>query len=255
MANVLVYGGAFDPVHWGHLNLASVVRHKLVLDEGVDYELWFTPSYHDAFGKKNLESNAKHRIEMLRLALKNEFAMIPNTLICTLEFEGSNKMGTYELMKQLTSRFPKYKFKFLMGADAAADIGLWRNSRKLRREFNLVVAARNVETKAMWGSKPMIKRKLSPAFDWTWDPEGGHTMIKDAPVEDAISSTMVKELIQENQWKKLRKFVPGSVIKYIRDNGLYMEDTNEPINKQKLVADIQKFGTRSYKISESKPHH
>jgi nicotinate-nucleotide adenylyltransferase len=255
MANVLVYGGAFDPIHWGHLNLASTARHKLVVDEGVDYELWFVPSYYDVFGKKDLEKTANHRIEMLKLVLKNEFSMVPNTLICTLEFESSNKMGTYELMNQLKSRFPKYTFKFLMGADAAANIGSWRNSRKLRREFGLVVAPRVIEIRAMWGDKPLMKRTISSSFDWTWDPAAGHVRIQNTSMEEAISSTAVKKLINERKWKALRTMVPASVLKYIRKNGLYMEDSNEPDVKPKPIAGIQKHGQRRFKISERKPHH
>lgn len=235
MTNVLVYGGAFDPIHWGHLTLASTVRQKLVVDEGVNYELWFVPSYYDTLGEKDLENNAHHRLEMLKLALKHEFSIIPDTLICTIEFESKSKMGTYEMLCQLRNRFPKYEFKFLMGADAGRRIDQWRNSRKLRREFKMVVSARNIEHKATWGKNPTIKRKLSAGMGWIWDRPGQHITIEDAPLEKAISSTAVKELVRENKWKELKELVPGSVLKYIRDNGLYMEEQHGPDAKSKSI--------------------
>lgn len=238
MSNVLVFGGAFNPIHLGHIAIALRARQSLLEAEGAVYEIWFTPSYYDTFREKELTHNVDHRLEMLKIAIKNELNNDPNALICTLELESKNKMGTYELMKELSRRYPKYNFKFLLGADTALHIDRWRNSRKLRREFSLVVVARNIEHKALWGTRPKIKHKVSPLFDWTMGPEKKHTMLTEPPVGPVISSTKVRELVAQEKWADVEWLLPGGVLAYIRKLGLYKGESNESENESKAGADL-----------------
>ena len=59
-----IYGGTFDPVHYGHLILAETVRDDLSLDE-----VWFVPAFVNPHKQGESRSDAKSRIEMLQLAI------------------------------------------------------------------------------------------------------------------------------------------------------------------------------------------
>lgn len=225
MANVIVYGGAFDPFHYGHMQTAMAARNKLLEFEHELYEVWFTPSYYDTFGEKELTNNAAHRLEMLKLALKYDYGHIDNTLICTLELDNKNKMGTYELMTQLQKQYPGYNFKFLMGADSANSIKRWRNSRKLRREFSMVVVSRTVDISISWNDRK-IRQTLRPTNGWITNSKR-HIGIFDTATKTAVSSTSIRDAVKHSDWPNLHRMVSPSVLEYIQAHGLYKGEQDE----------------------------
>lgn len=232
MPNIIIFGGAFDPVHTGHIITAIAARNFLTQQDHKEYEIWVTPSYFDTLGEKQLTSG-EHRTNMLKLAFKNEYSAIPDTLICTLELESSNRMGTYELMKELERQYPKYNFRFLMGADTGEKIRQWRNSRKFVKEMKTIIVPRRVEERARWGSQPLLKRTVTPFQEWTnCGTSNQHLKMPVAVLPEAISSTHIRKLVAENNWLEANKYLPGSVLEYIKDNGLYQEEKSDDIKSK-----------------------
>ncbi len=239
MANILVYGGAFDPVHKGHMASAFLARGRLMEVYGDHYEIWLSPSYHDTFGeKKGLADNVHHRLEMLKLTLKYDYAHVPDMFICTAEMDAKNKMGTYELMKELQRQYPKYNFRFLMGMDAALKMYKWRNSRKLKREFGMVVVPRMIERVSTYSGNSLGNTTLNYHFEWmqqsSFNDGPQHLKIAQAPASIPMASSKLRHLLATKQYKEAKKILPKTVYDYIRQNGLY--EGEEHVIKPKAKA-------------------
>lgn len=229
MANILVYGGSFDPITKGHMAAAHYARSYITEATGERFEIWLVPSFHDTFNQKtSLEENSHHRLEMMKLALKYDYAHVPDVLICTVELDAKNKMGTYEMLSELQRQYPKYNFRFLVGADAAQNIDRWRNSRKLRREFNFVISPRVMRNRSPVTGAERSPRTVNFHYHWAHRYQSPHIILPHAPVSIPMESSMVREFIATGKFKEARKILPTAVYDYIRQNGLYTGDEHVP---------------------------
>lgn len=107
MKNVVLFGGAFDPIHNGHLDVANFVLNELKFID----EIWLMPTYHHMYDKSTV--NGEHRLNMCRLAIGDN----PKTKV--FDFEILNKLHgeTYYTIKKLldSNEYKNINFYFLMG--------------------------------------------------------------------------------------------------------------------------------------------
>lgn len=132
MKQIAVYGGAFDPPHFGHLQL---VNHLLQLP-GID-EVWLMPCG-DRLDKKLLLSKAQ-RFALMRQLFQKQ----PQVRVAEDEIEMSQQEGkqihTYDLLNALRSKYAQTQFHFVIGADVLESIHLWGNAEKLQTENPFIV--------------------------------------------------------------------------------------------------------------------
>src|SRR5690625_255024 len=100
MKKIGILGGAFNPPHIGHLLIAEYVRDELILDE-----VWFVPTYESPH-KENTTVSAKHRLAMLKCAIKDH----PHFFIHTIEIDRKGKSYTIDTIRTFTKDFPTYEF-------------------------------------------------------------------------------------------------------------------------------------------------
>ena len=125
-----VLGGAFDPVHDGHMDMAN----HLVRANHVD-EVWLMPSY----SGKDFKSSAVDRYEMCRLAVTaNDDTRIK---VCDFEIELMLESGTVGLMDALRTVY-EHKFYFVIGTDQANNIHKWVNAAYLLSRNDFIVVRR-----------------------------------------------------------------------------------------------------------------
>jgi nicotinate-nucleotide adenylyltransferase len=112
-----LFGGTFDPVHYGHLLLAECCREQCRLDS-----VWFVPAATPPHKQARELSAAARRIEMLDLAIggHEQFA------VCRLEVERGGVSYTVDTLRELHRAEPKRELFFLMGADSLIDLPTWR---------------------------------------------------------------------------------------------------------------------------------
>jgi nicotinate-nucleotide adenylyltransferase len=201
---VLIYGGAFDPPHLGHVETAFTAIKEMRQREYMS--LWFMPCATDVFGHKKL-TGGSHRVEMLERTL-SEYGTSEMS-VSTFELDMNNQAGTYAMLKQLEMAYPSFKFAFVMGSDQAQAIKKWRNSRSLRREFPIVV----------------VRRMGKPPFTWLmpWATRKPHVYIEKHNMDNPMSSTDVRQYVRSGfVTAKLNKTHIASRVKnYIKRNGLY----------------------------------
>ncbi|MBW3596071.1 MAG: nicotinate-nucleotide adenylyltransferase [Planctomycetes bacterium] len=117
-----LYGGSFDPVHYGHLLLAECCREELALDA-----VWFLPAAVSPFKTGRTETPAKHRVEMLKLALAGHEAMN----VSTLEIDRGGVSYTVETLAGIREQQPQAELFFLMGGDSLRDLPSWREPGRI----------------------------------------------------------------------------------------------------------------------------
>ena len=127
------YGGTFDPVHLGHLTVATRLLDLFELDEFA-----FLPAYHAPHKPDSKPTSAYHRYAMLCLATEDE----PRIKVSQLELETGEKRYTIDTLGQLKTFHAGETLFFVMGADSWADILTWRRWEGVLLSTNHIVVTR-----------------------------------------------------------------------------------------------------------------
>ena len=112
-----IFGGSFDPVHYGHLILAETCREECGLDE-----VLFLPAATPPHKQNHQLSSASDRIEMLQLAIGGHDAM----RISTLEIDRGGISYTVDTLRSIKQDFSGAELYLLIGADTLFDLANWR---------------------------------------------------------------------------------------------------------------------------------
>ncbi len=128
-----IYGGSFDPVHYGHLILAECCREQCRLDE-----VWFLPTAVSPHKQHRQPTSPTARIEMLELALGGHGAL----KVSRYEADRGGVNYTVDTLTHLRSEDASRELFFLMGADSLADLPTWREPARICELATPVVVAR-----------------------------------------------------------------------------------------------------------------
>jgi nicotinate-nucleotide adenylyltransferase len=198
-----LYGGSFDPVHYGHLLLAECCREQLALDE-----VWLVPAAISPHKQARQPAPAKARLEMLELALSGHERLKASSL----ELDRGGVSYTVDTLTALRAQFPAAELFLLLGADALFDL-------PTRRE-----PARICEL-----ALPAVVRRggaAEPDFEVLAGLVSAERLrqIQAAQVEMPLielSSTDLRRRAREG--KSLRYRTPRAVERYIETQRLYRE--------------------------------
>jgi nicotinate-nucleotide adenylyltransferase len=130
---ICIFGGSFDPVHYGHLLMAETAREQLSLDR-----LLFMPAAIAPHKKQRPQAADKHRVEMLNLALAGH----PQLLVSTLEIDRQGVSYTVDTLRAMRAEHPGAELFFLMGADSLVDLPTWREPQAVCELAILAVVRR-----------------------------------------------------------------------------------------------------------------
>ena len=119
-----MFGGSFNPIHNGHIDIAAGVREKYSLDR-VLFMVANDPPH---------KKIADVRYEKTRLALENHGDLEP----CDLELKRQGKSYTVDTLEILHEMYPEDRIFCIVGADMLLSIDTWRNAPELfKRAFFL----------------------------------------------------------------------------------------------------------------------
>jgi len=196
-----IFGGSFDPVHYGHLLLAESCREQCRLDR-----VWFLPAAVPPHKKGKVLAPAKGRVEMLELAISGneQFA------VSTLELDRGGISYTVDTLRAITAQQPGDELFFLMGADSLHEMVTWREPAEICRLATPVVVHRADSPPpdfAVLGDLVAVQRL---------------TEIRSCQVEMPIIDLSSTDLRQRAaSGRSLRYRTPRAVEKYIETQGLY----------------------------------
>ena len=184
-----VLGGSFDPIHNGHLIVATVAAETL----GVDQIRWI-PTGQQPLKVDQHGAPANHRARMVELAV----AGVPGFCVDRCETERPGPSFTVATLADLGIRFPDAQLSLLLGADAAELFWKWHDPAGVKARATVVVFARSGEAA----------------------PDGVADRVIEVPRLD-ISSTAVRERVLNG--RSIRFLVPDPVMGYIAEHGLYRD--------------------------------
>ncbi|MGV8141702.1 MAG: nicotinate (nicotinamide) nucleotide adenylyltransferase [Candidatus Woesearchaeota archaeon] len=182
-----LYGGSFNPIHFGHMEVMNNVLERRLVDE-----IWVMPCRNHVF-HKDLAS-IDDRMEMLSEATKD----IENVRVEDLEAKSNRESRTATSLRKLRKKNPDKNFYLIVGTDAANDISRWYDAAYIRKTTPFIIVER----------KGYVLN------------EGLGVKIEDVVSStSAISSTDIRERVFCGL--SIKGLVPKSVEQYIFENGLY----------------------------------
>lgn len=201
-----VYGGTFDPVHYGHLRTALEVKETFALDE-----LRLIPCYQSPL-KDNVSSDSKARLQMLQLAIQDELGLVCDSR----ELERAGRSYTVDTLASLRSEFNTAPLLLFMGSDAFLQITAWHQWQKLFDYAHIVVMMRPNTEKPLLSD--FLQSRLTTAITHLHTEMAGKLFFQTVTQLD-ISATAIRALYK--QGRSMRFLLPDSVIEYIQQHNLY----------------------------------
>jgi len=183
------FGGSFNPPSNIHINLAN----KLIVEFKLD-KLFFVPvgNYYE----KEMLIDAKHRYNMLKLAINNN----SNMAIENIGVESKTKLYTIDIFKLLKEKYRNDDTFFIMGSDNFRKMPTWRNYEELINNYNIIVVERErkeIRANTRQNILCYIPEKV-----------------------EKVDSTKIRNMIKNNE--NVQEFLANEVYEYIRKNNLYI---------------------------------
>jgi len=202
---IALYGGTFDPVHVGHVEVARKVAEVFEFDRVVFIPAQMAPH---KIGRPVTEPI--HRYAMLALATQDD----PRLVISTFELDAPDRRYTVDTVEHFQRELDAAtELFFIMGADSWSEITTWRDWERLLATTNHIVVTRP-------GYEPttMHVGELSRRVVFT-----------DVVMND-VSATRIRQLASEGRFEELVGLLPARVLDYIKKYGIYRELNEAKLN-------------------------
>ncbi|MGQ1783564.1 MULTISPECIES: nicotinate (nicotinamide) nucleotide adenylyltransferase [unclassified Saccharicrinis] len=188
--NIGLYYGSFNPVHIGHLALANFIVENSALDE-----IWFVVSPQNPYKEASELAEAKHRVRMLELSIKD----YTKFKVCSIELNLPTPSYTYATLRELSKLHPHNKFTVIIGGDNLPYLKRWKNAEEILANYSFMVYPR-------------------PGYNIDQHDLSDNIQVFYAPVFD-IDSTSIRKGIRDG--KDYRFLVPHEAFQYLIEKELY----------------------------------
>ena len=210
-----VFGGTFDPIHYGHLRLAEEVADRLRMTE-----VHIIPA-HIPPHRATPSVTSAHRLEMARLACMGNPRFRLDDRECRREGASYTVDTLTELRAELGSERP---LCVLMGVDAYLALDTWSRWERLFQLAHIVIAHRpgfELDASQLPASLAAVtlERRSGEVADLRAEP-AGRVLAMDIPPLD-ISATAIRAALREG--RSARYLLPDAVLDYIGRNRLYKD--------------------------------
>ena len=212
-----IYGGTFDPIHYGHLRIAEEVADILEL-----HQLFFLPAGHPRLRTPPFVTG-KHRVAMLQEAIREN----PRFSVDDREIKRSGETYSVESLREIRQAYETngpVALCFITGADAFIRLPYWYHWRELFELCHLVIVNRP-------GSAPVnplsdLPDELRDVCQDRWarrtnelkNSPAGLIFTASTTLLD-ISSTTIRNIIASG--KSARYLLPESILNYIDKHSFY----------------------------------
>jgi len=186
-----LYFGSFNPIHHGHLLVATYILQNTALQQ-----IWFVVSPQNPLKPAASLLNEYNRLYLVQLAIEGE----RNLRALDIEFKLPKPSYTVDTLAYLQEKYPIAEFSVIMGSDSFQNLPRWKNAGWLLKNYPVYVYKRP-------------EHEQLPVY-----PEAKDIHILQAPLLP-ISSTHIRKNIKEG--KSIRYLVPEAVRAEIERNGYY----------------------------------
>ncbi|WP_237064068.1 nicotinate-nucleotide adenylyltransferase [Microbulbifer zhoushanensis] len=215
LRSIALFGGTFDPVHFGHLRMALELKEAL----GVD-EMRMLPSHRPAHRETPGVSGA-HRREMLAIALRG----CSELQLDERELRRAGDTYTVDTLEELRAELgEEVSLAFCMGLDSLLTLPSWHRWEHLLELAHLVVVTRPGWQLPHRNSGPgheevavLVERHAGEVSHLLSEPRGRLVLREQTLLP--ISATHIRQLVADG--RSPRFLLPAAVLQYIEDNQLY----------------------------------
>jgi len=218
----IYFGGAFDPVHAGHVDAVKIVRESFP-----DAKITIVPGFLVPIAGGGVKAPATPFVDRVAMAVI-AFDEWPLVDVSSMEEELPTPNYTFQTIESLAGDLPAARIGWMIGADQLANFTEWKNARRILELASLIVLPRPL-FKA--GDTLALAQTVATAlgFSVTLDSEnqridldGGGSIYVMPKAPASVSSSEVRTLAAQSL-SKIKNMVPHSVIEYITDLGLYQQ--------------------------------
>ena len=185
-----LYFGSFNPIHNGHLMIASYIAEYSDLNE-----IWFVISPQNPLKEKSSLLADYHRLALINVAIENDIRLKS----CDIELKLPKPSYTINTLTYIKEKYPQKVFFLIMGADNLENLYKWKNYIQIIENYNIYVYPRPCSNGG--------KLKDHTSVHWI-----------NAPLLE-ISSSFIRSAIKEK--KDMSYFLPDKVYKYIQEMHFY----------------------------------
>lgn len=201
-----LFGGTFDPVHYGHVNAATAVKQFFSLDE-VRMVMNSQPAH-----KASQSTPIKYRWEMLCLACAATQGLVADDT----ELRRGGRSFTFDTLQDLRQQNPDTVLCWIVGEDAFATLPTWYRWREILSYCNFIVLNRPGQT-AQWTAEMAALRDAHECNQLDVSRSGQIVKLELPMLE--MSSTDIRRRLVNGE--PVQGLISPDVADYIRDNGLY----------------------------------
>lgn len=186
-----LFFGSFNPIHIGHLIIASQV-----VERSACHQVWFVVSPQNPFKQKSSLLDQRQRLHMVRLAIGDDDRLRASDV----EFGLPVPSYTVDTLAYLGEKHPQHRFDLIMGSDNLQSFGKWKNADKILEEHRLLVYPRPGQEAA--------ELREHASVEW----------LGDMPLLQ-LSATQIRKSIAEG--RSVRYLLPDPVHAYLDETGFY----------------------------------
>ena len=199
MKKLGIFGGTFDPIHNGHVELAKAA----LIEANLDF-VFFMPTKRNPFKKDNDMASDLHRVNMIKSTINNK------DYFCLLEkeLEDDEYSYTYDTLSALNKEYTCCETYFIVGTDSILTMENWYKGKELLSEFSFITCNRPGHSMA----------ELEDKLNYYKRQYGANILLLKSQMTN-ISSTNIRDKIK--QGKSIKDDVPEGVERYILENDLY----------------------------------
>jgi nicotinate-nucleotide adenylyltransferase len=196
-----LFFGSFNPIHSGHLMIASYMAEYTDLKQ-----VWFVVSPHNPLKEKSTLLAGNHRLYMVNLAVEDDNRFRTSDI----EFRLPLPSYTIDTLTYLSEKHPKKEFALIAGSDNLASLHKWKNHEALLDQYRIYVYPRPGTQASRFDDHPSVTRIDAPLI--------------------TVSSSFIRNGIRDG--KDMRYFLPDHVCRYIREMNFYKSPAPPPPSRR-----------------------
>ncbi len=186
-----LFFGSFNPIHTGHLIIASYMANYTGLEK-----VWLIVSPQNPLKNKGDLTLVYDRLEMAKLALED----VENISVSDVELKMPQPSYTIDTLTVLREKYPEHEFILIMGQDNLVSLKKWKNYEIILRDYKIYVYPRPGELiDEQLINHPLVTITKTPLME--------------------LSSTFIRKSIKEG--KNVKFFIPDKVWEFIDSKSLY----------------------------------
>lgn len=202
MHKIGILGGSFDPIHCGHIAIATSALEECGLEK-----VLLMPTKNQPFKVGKHVADEMDRLNMVKKAAEENDGLLGSS--CEIDYGGISY--TYNTLKELEKTYKDGKFYFILGTDAFISLETWYMGKELLSSTPFILAVRP-------GYKESERKVAVKKYRQKYNAD---ITVLNNPIL-YISSTEIRERVEKGE--SISELVPKGVEEYIVEHGLYRKE-------------------------------